>query len=864
MRSDQFAKVEEVFHAVVDLPAAAQRARVAELCDGDAEMEQQVLSLLTHSDAGVDNVDRAVSSAAQTLGEAGESLAGSVIGAYQVTEQIGAGGMGEVYAAIQTDPIERDVALKVIRADQVSPRMLARFQAELANLSLMQHDAIAQVYDAGETADGRPYFVMEKVGGVPLVQFCELHELALIDRLSLFLTICSAVNHAHQRGVIHRDLKPSNILVAEDDGRYSVKVIDFGIAKAVTQELEQAHQTVAGQILGSPEYMSPEQANTQGVDVDIRADVYALGAVLYELLTGVPPLTLNPAAGQLQLLRTIAEEVPERPSLRVRQTQSEQQAKALRGDLDWIVLKALAKDRADRYETAAAFAADIEWHLSDRPVSAHPPGVLYEVGKFTRRHPTGVAVSAVSVVLLLVGFVGTLWGLQAAQQAEALAERRASSSEQAVTYLLDMFATANPEFHQGQRVTVEALIDAAAEDSNTMFAEEPHLRVQLQYRLAEVMSRMGNYEGALELGVQALNADRHSPGFPSASTMQGVNTLTRTYMAQSRYKAALSLLDEIEPQIDRLPGDLRDMAKADAIYARAAASFYVSGSKLVGLGLLGHDQSEPLRLARQAVAMYEELAPGSLKLADALTLVGYNLTYTPKNDESFAPLLASLEIKEELFGNRHTSLIETLNSLSDAHISAQQFDEALAYAQRSREIAESTYPPEAPMYYAGYGQYAAYLYDSGQIAEAVEVYKTIIQRRDAAHGNYYHLLAYQYLIGGLMVLGQPDEALGYLNQASVIAHESELEWGLARIHFGYANIAMMKGQVDDALRYLDMGIELAADDYLLEQNPLYASVSADPRFQALVEKHKTIVADGAALTTDEHNLKYHADGSAHH
>jgi non-specific serine/threonine protein kinase/serine/threonine-protein kinase len=862
VQPEQFEKVEAIFHALVDLPVAERRARLRELCEGDAEVEQQVSSLLTHSGNRVDNIDRAVSSAALVLGDESESLEGTTVGPYRIAGKIGEGGMGEIYTAIQTEPIEREVALKVVRSDRVSPRMLARFEAELANLSLMQHDAIAQVYDAGETPDGRPYFVMEKVGGAPLMEFCEAEGLDLASRLSLFLTVCSAVNHAHQRGVIHRDLKPSNILVSRDEKRLSVKVIDFGIAKAITEDTGQHGHTVVGQILGSPDYMSPEQANTHGVDVDIRADVYALGAVLYELLTGIPPLRLSRVTGQLELLRAIAEDVPDRPSVRVRESGAadvEQRAKALRGDLDWIVLKALAKERAVRYDTVADFAADIERHLHDQPVIAHPPGYLYRLGKFSRRHPTGVAVSAVSVVLLMVGFIGTLWGLQAAQRAEALAERRAASSEQAVTYLLDMFSNANPEFHQGERVTVEALIAEAAEDSNNLFAEEPHLRVELQYRLAEVMSRMGDYDGALELGMRALAADQQSPGYPSPATMQGVQTLVRTYMSQSRYREALALLDEIDPYIERLPPELQEVARANATYARASASFYVSGSKLVGLGILGHDQSEPLRLARKAVSLYREVAPASLALADSLNLVGYNLTYTPQNDEAFAPLLEALEIKEKLFGTRHTSLITTLNDLADAHISARQFDEALAYIERSREIAESTYPPDAPMHYSGYGQYAAYLYESGQIVEAVDAYKTIINRRDASSGNYYHLLAYQYLVTGLMVLGRLDEAAGYLNEASTITHQSELEWGLTRIYFGFSNIALMKGQVDESLRYLEIGIELAADDYNLENLPLYAPLYDDPRYKALVQKHKTIVAEGTALSAGEHNLKYHPE-----
>ena len=861
MDPEQFKKIEAIFHEVVGLSPSEQEARLIQLCDGDDVLATEVRNLITHSgdDLG-DRVDQIVTSASDLLQD--ESLEHTQVGAYQVADKIGEGGMGEVYAAKQTHPLEREVALKVIRSDRVSPRMLARFRAELSNLSLMQHDAIAQVYDAGETPDGRPFFVMERVSGTSIVQFCEQERLSVLERIRIFLTVCSAVHHAHQRGVIHRDLKPSNILVSRDENRMVVKVIDFGIAKAVTADPELAeYQTVAGQVLGSLEYMSPEQANSQGLDVDVRTDVYALGAVLYELLTGFTPLVLDYTNGQLQLLQSITNEQPLRLSQRLRverSPESEQKAKEVRGDLDWIVDKSLSKRRADRYGSVADFSSDLNGYLHNQPVSAHPPSTWYQFNKFVRRHPTGVAVSVVSVVLLLGGFIGTLWGLQAAQQAEELAERRAASSEQAVTYLLDMFSNANPEFHQGKRVTVDELITSAAADSETMFAQEPHLRVEMQYRLAEVMSRMGNYQGAIALANQALELDQASGSYPSTATFQGIETLTRTYMSQSRFAEALALLDGLEPELHLLPADIQDIARARVTYARAAASFYISGSKLTGFGLLEHDQSEPLQLAREAVVLFRQAAPVSLELADALDLVGYNLTYTPLNDEAFAPLIESLNIREELVGTHHTSLVRTLEHLSDAYISAGQYDEALPHVMRMREISESAHPPESPLHYQGYGQHATFLSESGQFAEAVEMWKNIVARRNDGSGNYYHLISYQYLISGLMALGRLDEALGYLNEASELTHASEIEWGLARIYFGYANLAALKNQPDEVLRYLEIAIELASDDYGLENQEMFAGMRDMPEFQALVRRHKDNVRNGISMSSGEHNLKYHA------
>ncbi|MEM7097873.1 MAG: serine/threonine-protein kinase [Pseudomonadota bacterium] len=865
MDAEQFAKIEAIFHEVSTLVGEAQRNRAVELCQGDHDIEVQVLGLLEHSDSTRDWVDHVVTRAGDSLAAENPSLEGTTLGVYEVGEVIGEGGMGEVYAAVQTEPIEREVALKVIRPDRVSPRMLARFNAELSNLALMQHDSIAAVFDAGETPDGRPYFVMEKVSGSKLTQFCDELRLGFAERIDIFLSVCAAVQHAHLRGVIHRDLKPSNIIVKQQDDQIVAKVIDFGIAKAITDEgTDNAAKTVVGQILGSPNYMSPEQANARGAEVDVRADVYALGGVLYELLVGVTPLNLEQELGSLQQLTAIANTIPDRPSHKLRLAgRADKEAetyKALRSDLDWVILKALEKDPADRYRSVADFAADVQRHMDNQPVLAHPPGMFYELSKFSRRHPTGVSVSVASVLLLLIGFAGTLWGLQAAQQAEALADRRAASSEQAVSYLLDMFSNANPEFHQGDRITVEELIREAARDSGQMFAQEPSLRVDMQYRLAEVMSRMGNYQEAIELATQAWQADQVLPGFPSASTVQGIDTLVRTYLAQSRFAEGLEIVNEAQHLVTRLPEDKRGWVNAKLAYARANASFYLSGSKLVGLGLTDHDQSEAAELAQTAVDLFREVAPVSSEMADALDLVGYNLTYTPRNDEAFAPLQEALDIREELFGSSHTSLLSTLEHLSDALLSAGKAEESLPYIKRMRDIAESTYPPESPLFRWGSGQYATYLSETRQHQAAAAAWKEQVQHGATtdARGNYYNLLALQYLIGELSILGELDEAMLYLNQASDMVHQSQIEWGLARIYFGYAGQALLRGQVEETLRNLELGIELASTDYYIEENPFYQAIHEDPRFQKLIERHKEIVRTGTHISIAEHNRKYHA------
>jgi eukaryotic-like serine/threonine-protein kinase len=352
---------------------------------------------------------------------------GVQIGPYRLVEKLGEGGMGAVYLAEQEQPIRRRVALKIIRPGMDSAEVVARFEMERQALTLMDHVNIARVFDAGSTATGLPYFVMELVRGIPLTRYCNEHTLTLRERLELFVPVCQAVQHAHQKGVMHRDLKPSNVLVALQDGKPVPKVIDFGLAKATEQPLTEHEQlTQVGAVAGTLEYMSPEQADPGGVGPDTRTDVYSLGVMLYELLTGTTPLdgpTLR-GAGLIDIVLRIMQEEPPRPSDRVsglgqrlaaiaaqRKTEPAGLAKVLRSELDWITLKALEKNRNRRYETASGFAQDVQRYLDDEPVEACPPTAWYRLGKFARKHRTLLATAGGFVALLVLGVVGLTWGV---------------------------------------------------------------------------------------------------------------------------------------------------------------------------------------------------------------------------------------------------------------------------------------------------------------------------------------------------------------------------------------------------------------------------------------------------------------------
>src|SRR5947207_15711629 len=349
--------------------------------------------------------------------------------------------MGTVWMAEQTEPVTRRVAVKLIKAGMDSRQVIARFEAERQALALMDHPNIAKVHDAGTTPDGRPFLVMELVKGVPITRYCDERRLTPRQRLELFVPVCQAVQHAHQKGVIHRDVKPSNVLVAQYDGVPVPKVIDFGIAKAAGQPLtERTLVTGFGTVVGTLEYMSPEQAELNQLDIDTRSDIYSLGVLLYELLTGSPPFSRKELekAGMLEMLRVIREQEPSKPSTKLstaeglptlaanRGTEPTKLTKLVRGELDWIVMKALEKDRNRRYETANGFAMDVQRYLADEAVQACPPSAGYRLRKFARRNKGPVLAASLVTLALIGGVIGTTWGMLRATKAEGDAKREAS------------------------------------------------------------------------------------------------------------------------------------------------------------------------------------------------------------------------------------------------------------------------------------------------------------------------------------------------------------------------------------------------------------------------------------------------------
>jgi serine/threonine protein kinase/tetratricopeptide (TPR) repeat protein len=524
---------ESIFAKALEITSVAERAAFLDrACGQDKTLRAEVDALLHAQERSGDLLDLPENVPLTTHAPAGE-IRGVTIGPYKLLEPIGEGGMGTVWMAEQTEPIQRRVAIKVVKAGLDSRHVLARFEAERQALALMEHPNIAKVLDAGKTPSGHPYFVMELVKGRPITCYCDEKRLGVRERLALFGDVCRAVQHAHQKGIIHRDLKPSNVLVAPFDGKPVVKVIDFGVAKAAGQRLtEKTLFTGFGALVGTPEYMSPEQSEVNNQDIDTRSDIYSLGVLLYELLTGSTPLTrkrLREAALE-EVLRVIREEEPPRPSTRLsasgdslptisaqRQTEPAKLTKLVRGELDWIVMKALEKDRNRRYDTANGLAMDVQRYLTNEPVQACPPSARYRLRKLARRNKGLLTAAGVVFLSLIAGTAIATWQAIRATQAEQRAVAERNRAEAGFRMARDAVDRSFTQVSQSPLLKVRGLekfrrdqIQSAGEFYERFVREQfdaPEVRYDLglaHFRLAEIDRELGNYPAAEESAAEAV------------------------------------------------------------------------------------------------------------------------------------------------------------------------------------------------------------------------------------------------------------------------------------------------------------------------------------------------------------------------
>lgn len=593
--------------------------------------------------------------------KAGGSSSGDRIGPYHLLQKLGEGGMGEVFLAEQTEPVRRKVALKVIKHGMDSREVVARFESERQALAMMSHANIARIFDAGQTEKGRPFFVMEYIKGIPITDHCDKHRLKVRDRLGIFLQVCEGVQHAHQKAIIHRDLKPSNILVTIQEGQAVPKIIDFGVARAIDQRLtERTLFTELGQMVGTPEYMSPEQAEMTGQDIDTRSDIYSLGVILYELLAGALPFDPYDLrnAGLYEIQRKIREDEPPRPSTRVstlgkkitekaasRRTEPVALAKQLRRDLDWITMKSIDKDRTRRYGSSAEFAADIGRFLRNEAVEASPPSVAYRLMKFTRRHRIAVS-SGLSIALLLIIFAVTaVWQASRIAEERDRAELEASRATAVNDFLVDVLGSANPVSEDGKSdITLLEALQHASREAAVSFENQPDIEASLKRTIGLTYSQLYRYELAEPLLRSVLDTRRSLHGNNHADVAESLEDIASMLRGKVR-------------SLSTAPGK-SDYAEAEslvmeALEIRRQLSSPDDPSTAVSLNELAmlkhnYDQEAARDLYRQAIRIQQQAGNESIELADMMSNLAWLLGSFGDYTEGEKLLRQAITIRQNL------------------------------------------------------------------------------------------------------------------------------------------------------------------------------------------------------------------------
>ncbi|MCX6929063.1 MAG: serine/threonine-protein kinase, partial [Verrucomicrobia bacterium] len=638
---------------------------------------------------------------------------GDRIGRYKLLQKLGEGGCGVVYMAEQQEPVKRRVALKVIKLGMDTQEVIARFEAERQALALMDHPNIAKVLDGGATSTGRPYFVMELVRGTPINRYCDENRLTTRKRLELFILICQAIQHAHQKGVIHRDIKPTNILVADHDGVPVPKVIDFGIAKATAGQTltDKTLFTAFDQFIGTPAYMSPEQAKLSGLDIDTRSDIYSLGVLLYELLTGRTPFDAKRLiqAGLDEIRRIIQEEDPPRPSTRLsaldaaeqttvahqRQTEPPKLTGLVRGDLDWIVMKTLEKDRNRRYETANGLAMDLQRFLSDEPVLARPPSNLYRLQKFVRRNKLAVVATSAVALALLLGLGLSMLLFIRERAARQAAKTEAAKSQQVAQFLTSMLESVGPSVASGRDTKMlQEILDKTAERVGKDLTNQPEVEAELRSTIGEVYNALSQDQKAEAMHRQALALRQklfgnEHPGvadslFKLGSALQDGGKLSE---AEAMHRSSLAMRKKLfgneHPDIAQSLHGLADVVLAQGKLTEAEAMYRQSvtmnkklfggehpqvAQSLYGLarGLVDQGKwTEAEKLYREGLAIQRRLLGNDHPdVADTLNSLGWVLQKEGKLAEAEETCRKALTMQKKLLGNEHQKVAASLNNLA--------------------------------------------------------------------------------------------------------------------------------------------------------------------------------------------------------
>ena len=771
-------RARDIFLSAVEIHSSESRAAfIEEACRQDDSLRFRVDALLkSHQEDSFLEPSVQGESADLTGITPVSEKPGAKIGRYKLLQQIGEGGCGVVYMADQEEPVRRRVALKIIKVGMDTKSVIARFEAERQALAMMDHPNIAKVFDAGATEAGRPYFVMELVRGVRITDYCDQASLSFRARLGLFMQVCHAIQHAHQKGIIHRDIKPSNILVTINDGAAVPKVIDFGIAKATNgaRLTDKTVFTAFEQFIGTPAYMSPEQALMTSIDIDTRSDIYSLGVLLYELLTGKTPFDTGKllAVGLDEMRRAIREKEPERPSTRLsalpgqelsttaqsRGLDAPKLVSQLRGDLDWIVMKALEKDRARRYETAGGLAADLERHLQNEPVTAGRPSRLYRFQKLVRRNKLAFAAAGAVTTALIAGLtVSTILYLkenadrvravaaetrmrqalaEARQQRDAALRQKQRADEQAaiakavkdflqddLIKQADSFAQTDRGFEARPDLTVKEALRRAAEKIGQRFTNQPLVEAEIQQTLGEALMGLGerklvipHYERALALRKQVLGSEDRR----SLSIMRG---LARAYQDTGRFAESIRLFAEtLKLNKAKLGADhpdtlmsMNNLASAYVAAGRTAEAIQLQGETWkLQKAKLGPDHPDTLWSMNNLAMDYREAG----RTAEAIQL----------QEET-------LKLRKAKLGADHPDTIGSMGALAVAYKDAGRTAEALRLDEEILKLRQTKLGSDHPAALKSVSKPALDYFAAGPGSEGVQVAEETLKFSKAKLGS---------------------------------------------------------------------------------------------------------------------------------
>jgi eukaryotic-like serine/threonine-protein kinase len=843
MSAENRQQVRRVFMEVAGLPEADRGAELVRACGGDAVLRAGVETLLrADRDAGgfMGSPTAVVRNAGATISPTPAEQPGEMIGRYRLLEPIGEGGFGSVWMAEQREPVKRRVALKIIKLGMDTRQVIARFEAERQALAMMDHPNIAKVLDAGATETGRPYFVMEYIRGVPILEHCDTEKLDTKARLELFSSVCHAIQHAHQKGIIHRDIKPSNVLVTMHDGVALPKVIDFGIAKATGSELTvKTLFTEHRQMIGTPAYMSPEQAEMSGLDIDTRSDIYALGVLLYELLTGTTPFDSEElmSKGFAEMMRIIREVEPAKPSTRLsslgdtgaRTAQQRDMGDIrklglnLRGDLDWIVMKCLEKDRTRRYETANGLAADIQRHMNDEPVTAGPPGAAYRLRKFAKRNRAQVIAGGIVAGALVLGVVGTtagmVWALNESTKATLAAEsetKARKAAERISEFMTAALRAGDAEMSgreggtegAGRDMTILAAMDSAIKDVDSgRFKDDPETEAGVRTTIGIILRSNGKYDQAKPLLEQALAVRERLFKGDDLMVAGSLFNLAEVYRAQGQYAQAeplytraLAIREKIlGPDHSSVAQCLNSLAalyraqghyaQAEPLFTRALAIYeralgpddaevaHTLNSMAVFYKVQGrYAQAEPLYT--RALEIYERaFGPDHPAVANGLSNRANLYNSNPDQFAQAEPLLLrALAIREKAFGPDHPGVAMTLNNLGALYMRQGGHAEAEPILLRAVAIYERALGRDHPDVLTAKGSLASLYWSQGKLDKSVPLLEAVLQAGEKKLGRQHPITLHTVANLGVnyMGAGRLTDAIPLLEEAHRASKQNPL------------------------------------------------------------------------------------------